>query len=86
MIITTKIASIIADKNGIEEGEITAESDFTNDLGMDSLDLVELVLELENEFNIEISDSDAENIHTVAVAVEHVDRKIYKQNLMTYLD
>ena len=76
MSIITKIKSIIADKNGIDESEITAESNFTNDLGMDSLDLVELVLELEREFNIEISDNDAENIRTVGEAVAYIDKQL----------
>tara|TARA_Y100000748_G_C15107308_1_gene336863 strand:+ start:19 stop:243 length:225 start_codon:yes stop_codon:yes gene_type:complete len=60
-----KIKSIIIDKLGVEENKITADADFVNDLGADSLDQVELIMQLEEEFNIEISDEEAESLTTV---------------------
>ncbi len=67
--IAQKVTSIIIDKLGVEESEVTAEASFTNDLGADSLDTVELIMEFEKEFNISIPDEQAENIGTVGDAV-----------------
>lgn len=68
-----KVKKIIADKLDIEEGKITPESSFLDDLGADSLDIVELIMELEEEFGIEIPDEDAEKIRTVADAVKYIE-------------
>ena len=63
--VKSKVISIIVDKLGVDEGEVASESSFTNDLGADSLDTVELIMEFEKEFNIAIPDEQAENIQTV---------------------
>lgn len=68
-----KVKKIIADKLDIEEDKITPESSFLDDLGADSLDIVELIMELEEEFSIEIPDEDAEKIRTVADAVKYIE-------------
>ncbi len=67
-----RIKKIIVDRLGVDEGEIKAEASFKDDLGADSLDIVELVMELEDEFEMEISDEDAEKINTVGDAVEYI--------------
>ena len=67
--IENKVKEIIIDKLGIEESEITDSASFTNDLGADSLDTVELIMEFEKEFNISIPDEDAEKIGTVGQAI-----------------
>jgi acyl carrier protein len=68
-----KVIEIIVDKLGVDEGEVTAEASFTNDLGADSLDTVELIMEFEKEFNIAIPDDQAEKIQTVAQAIEYIE-------------
>jgi acyl carrier protein len=68
-----RVKKIIADKLDIEEDKITPESSFLDDLGADSLDIVELIMELEEEFGIEIPDEDAEKIRTVADAVKYIE-------------
>jgi len=68
-----KVKKIIADKLDVEEDKITPESSFLDDLGADSLDIVELIMELEEEFGIEIPDEDAEKIRTVADAVKYIE-------------
>ena len=70
--VTTKVKAIIIDKLGVDESEVTNEASFTNDLGADSLDTVELVMALEEEFDIEIPDEDAEKIATVQAAIDYV--------------
>jgi len=70
--IAEKITSIIVDKLGVEESEVTTEASFTNDLGADSLDTVELIMEFEKEFNIAIPDEQAEKIATVGDAVTYI--------------
>ena len=72
--ISEKVTAIIVDKLGLEAGEVTLESSLTNDLGADSLDTVELIMEFEKEFNIAIPDDQAENISTVGQAVEHIEK------------
>ena len=71
--ITTKVKSIIVDKLGVDEKEVNNESSFTNDLGADSLDTVELIMEFEKEFNIAIPDDQAEKIGTVGQAIEYIE-------------
>ena len=71
--VKSKVVSIIVDKLGVEEGEVTNEASFTNDLGADSLDTVELIMEFEKEFNIAIPDDQAENIQTVGDAITYID-------------
>ncbi|MFT6112947.1 MAG: acyl carrier protein [Bacteroidia bacterium] len=70
--IAEKVTSIIVDKLGVEESEVTHEASFTNDLGADSLDTVELIMEFEKEFNIAIPDEQAEKIGTVGDAVTYI--------------
>ena len=70
--IAEKVTSIIVDKLGVEESEVTTEASFTNDLGADSLDTVELIMEFEKEFNIAITDEQAEKIATVGDAVTYI--------------
>ena len=67
-----KIKEIIIDTLGIEESEITESASFTNDLGADSLDTVELIMEFEKEFNVSIPDEDAEKIGTVGDAISYL--------------
>jgi len=71
--IKSRVVSIIIDKLGVEEAEVTPEASFTNDLGADSLDTVELIMEFEKEFNIAIPDDQAENIQTVGQAVSYIE-------------
>ncbi len=70
--IAEKVKSIIVDKLGVEESEVAPEASFTNDLGADSLDTVELIMEFEKEFNIAIPDEQAEKIATVGDAIEYI--------------
>lgn len=71
--IASRVQAIIVDKLGVDEGEVTPEASFTNDLGADSLDTVELIMEFEKEFNIGIPDDQAEKIGTVADAVKYIE-------------
>ena len=71
--IETKVKSIIADQLGVGEDEIKPESSFIEDLGADSLDIVELVMAMEEEFEVEIPDEEAENIKTVGDAVNYIN-------------
>jgi acyl carrier protein len=68
-----KIKAIIIDKLGVDENEVTLEASFTNDLGADSLDTVELIMEFEKEFNIAIPDDQAEKISTVGEAIKYIE-------------
>ena len=72
--IATKVTSIIVDKLGVEENEVSAEASFANDLGADSLDTVELIMEFEKEFNLSIPDEDAEKIVTVGDAIDYLTK------------
>ncbi len=76
--IAEKVKSIIIEKLGVEESEVTAEASFTNDLGADSLDTVELIMEFEKEFNISIPDDQAENIGTVGQAISYLEANVKK--------
>ena len=69
-----KVKDVIIDKLGVEEESIKSEAHFVNDLGADSLDTVELIMEFEEEFGIEIPDDDAEKITTVGSAVEYIKK------------
>ena len=71
--VKSKVVSIIVDKLGVEEGEVNEAASFTNDLGADSLDTVELIMEFEKEFNIAIPDDQAENIQTVGDAITYIE-------------
>lgn len=71
--IATRVKAIIADKLGVDESEVTPEASFTNDLGADSLDTVELIMELEKEFGISIPDEQAEKISTVGEAIAYIE-------------
>ena len=71
--ITSRVKAIIADKLDVEETEVTPEASFTNDLGADSLDTVELIMEFEKEFNIQIPDDQAEKIQTVGHAIAYIE-------------
>ncbi|GAB5538800.1 MAG: acyl carrier protein [Salibacteraceae bacterium] len=68
-----RVVAIIVDKLGVDKEEVTLEASFTNDLGADSLDTVELIMEFEKEFNIAIPDDQAENIATVGEAVKYIE-------------
>ena len=71
--IATKVKAIIVDKLGVDEKEVTPTASFTNDLGADSLDTVELIMEFEKEFNIAIPDDQAEKIGTVGEAISYIE-------------
>lgn len=70
-----RVKQIIVDRLGVDESEVTLEASFKDDLNADSLDVVELVMELEDEFDMEISDEDAEKITTVGEAVKYIESK-----------
>lgn len=72
--IRSRVISIIVDKLSVNESEVTDASSFTNDLGADSLDTVELIMEFEKEFNIAIPDEQAETIQTVGAAIEYIEK------------
>ena len=71
--VATKVKAIIIDKLGVDEAEVTDSASFTNDLGADSLDAVELIMEFEKEFDIQIPDDKAENIATVEDAISFIE-------------
>ncbi len=71
--IASRVKAIIVDKLGVDENEVTEEASFTNDLGADSLDTVELIMEFEKEFNIGIPDDQAETIATVGEATKYIE-------------
>ncbi|MDR1584555.1 MAG: acyl carrier protein [Prevotellaceae bacterium] len=71
--VADKVKAIIVDKLGVEEADVTATASFTNDLGADSLDTVELIMEFEKEFGISIPDEEAEKISTVGDAITHIE-------------
>jgi len=77
--INKKVKAIIVDKLGVDESEVTSEASFTNDLGADSLDTVELIMEFEKEFNISIPDEEAESIQTVGQAIEFLQKNLKKK-------
>ena len=76
--IAEKVTKIIIDKLGVDESEVNGEASFTNDLGADSLDTVELIMEFEKEFAISIPDDHAENISTVGQAITYLEENATK--------
>ena len=72
--IASRVKAIIVDKLGVDEGEVSNDASFTSDLGADSLDTVELIMEFEKEFDIQIPDDQAENIITVGQAIEFIEK------------
>jgi len=74
--IASRVKAIIVDKLGVDENEVTTEASFTNDLGADSLDTVELIMEFEKEFNIAIPDDQAEKIASVGEAIKHIEENV----------
>ncbi|ACY40111.1 acyl carrier protein [Blattabacterium sp. (Blattella germanica) str. Bge] len=80
--IASRVNALIVDKLSVDESEIVSTASFTNDLGADSLDIVELIMEFEKEFNISISDERAEKITTVGEAIQAIeDLLIEKKNI-----
>jgi acyl carrier protein len=80
MAVAEKVKSIIVEQLGVDEEEVTLEASFTEDLGADSLDIVELVMAFEEEFGIEIPDEEAEKISNVREAVEYIQNNVGDQN------
>jgi acyl carrier protein len=76
--IAAKVKAIIVDKLGVDESEVTNDASFTNDLGADSLDTVELIMEFEKEFDLAIPDDQAEKISTVGEAISHIEEAVKK--------
>ncbi|HTA26549.1 MAG TPA: acyl carrier protein [Bacteroidia bacterium] len=74
--IEARVKSIIVDKLGVDEKEVTPQASFTNDLGADSLDTVELIMDFEKEFNIAIPDEQAEKINTVGEAIAYIEANV----------
>ena len=74
--IAGKVTAIIVDKLGVDENEVNVDASFTNDLGADSLDTVELIMEFETEFDIQIPDDQAENIGTVGQAISYIEEAL----------
>ena len=72
--VATRVTKIIIDKLGVDEKDVNREASFTNDLGADSLDTVELIMEFEKEFGISIPDEEAENIQTVGQAIDYLEK------------
>ena len=84
-----RVRFIIFDELGVDQQDVTADARFVDDLGADSLDTVELVMRLEEEFNLEIADEDAEKIHRVRDAVEYIQSHLspeYRDALVLELD
>lgn len=69
-----KVKAIIVDKLGVDDAQVTNEASFTNDLGADSLDTVELIMELEKQFSITIPDEESQNIQTVGDAIAYIEQ------------
>ena len=74
--VAARVKAIIVDKLGVDENEVTPEASFTNDLGADSLDTVELIMEFENEFGVAIPDDLADKITTVGDAIAHIEKNM----------
>ncbi|WP_185854765.1 acyl carrier protein [Blattabacterium cuenoti] len=84
--IASRVKALIVEKLNVEESEILPTASFTNDLGADSLDIVELIMEFEKEFNISISDEKAEKITTVGEAIQAIENLLNNQNKMEKKD
>jgi acyl carrier protein len=76
--IAQKVTEILVDKLGIAQSEVTPDANFIKDLGIDSLDYAEIVMEFEQTFNIRIPDSDAENLQTMKQAVQYIEEQLSK--------
>ncbi|HYG38384.1 MAG TPA: acyl carrier protein [Cytophagales bacterium] len=76
--IAQKVTEILVDKLGIAESEVTPDANFIKDLGIDSLDYAEIVMEFEQTFNIRIPDSDAEKLQTMKQAVQYIEEQLSK--------
>ncbi|MCQ2749109.1 MAG: acyl carrier protein [Clostridia bacterium] len=76
MIMLEKITQILVEQLGVDESEVTPESNFIDDLGADSLDVFQIVIAIEEQFDIEISDQEAENIRTVGEAMKYIKSKM----------
>lgn len=76
MDVAAKVKEIIVDKLGVDESEVTNEASFTNDLGADSLDTVELIMEFEKVFDIKIEDEQSQSIQTVGDAIKHIEAAV----------
>ena len=76
--VASRVKAIIADKLGVEESEVTPEASFTNHLGADSLDTVELIMEFEKDFNITIPEEESTKIVTVGDAIAHIEAAVAK--------
>ncbi len=74
--VAAKVKAIIVDKLGVDDSEVVNSASFTNDLGADSLDTVELIMEFEKEFDLAIPDDEAEKISTVGEAIAHIEAAI----------
>ena len=74
--VADKVKKIVVEHLGVEEAKVTPEASFIDDLGADSLDIVELVMEFEKEFNIDIPDEDAEKLRTVGDAIGYLNQKM----------
>ena len=80
MAVEDKIKGLVAEQLGVSEDEVTPEASFTDDLGADSLDIVELVMAIEEEYGIEIPDDDAEKIQTIQDAISYIEERTQKDN------
>ena len=85
MSIEKRVKEIIVEQLGVNESEVNPEAKFVDDLGADSLDLVELVMALEEEYNIEISDEDAEKILTVGDAIEYIKTHVHSVKRLSHM-
>lgn len=79
MDLDNEVRQIIIDQLNVEEGQVTPEAHFIDDLGADSLDTVELIMALEEKFDIDIPDEDAEKLVTVGKAIEYLERRIQEK-------
>lgn len=80
MSVEERVKKIVVEQLGVEESQVTKEASFVDDLGADSLDTVELVMALEEEFKLEIPDEDAEKISTVGQAIEYIEKNLPKES------
>ena len=78
--IASRVKAIIVDKLGVDENEVTNEANFTNDLGADSLDTVELIMEFEQAFDIKINDADTEGLSTIGQFVKFIELRLNSEN------
>jgi acyl carrier protein len=78
--ITQKVTDILVNKIGLEESEVTTDANFTKDLGIDSLDYAELIMEFEQAFDIKINDADAEGLATIGEVVDFIKVKVDNKN------